>query len=235
MIRRNQEFLNKVNILVDMLLVVLAYLLASWLRLDILHGYIDNMASISGKTVAMALAYSVMLFFLLSFMGFYNTTRTRRLIWKVRIIFFAVTVSILIVSTLLFVFRLEDFSRGVLLIFYLSSLLLLIGKYVFMRLVLSRFRGKGYNLKHVVIIGTGELARQYQQDIAAEPELGFHVLGFIGARNDHVKETEYLGNFEMLDQQLLSPEINEVVIALDPGDHFHLRAQRRQIFRDSIL
>ena len=223
MIRRNQEFLNKVNILLDMLLVILAYMLASWLRLDVMNGDIENMASLNGRTLMLALAYSVMLFFLLSFLGFYNTTRTRRLIWKIRVIFLAVTVSILIVSTVLFLFRLEDFSRGVLLVFYLATLVLLFSKYIFMRLVLSRFRGRGYNLKHVVIIGTGRLALQYQQDIAAEPELGFHVLGFIGSQRGAVEEKAYLGNFETLDHQLASPEINEVVIALDPAEYTRIR------------
>ena len=162
MIRKNQAFLNRVNILLDMLLVVCAYVLASWLRLDFLGGSGKNMAVVSGRTILLAFAYSLVLFFLLSVMGFYNTTRTRRLVWKARTIFIAVTLAILIASTLLFIFRLVDFSRGVLLVFYLATLIFLIGKYAFMRLVLRRFRGNGYNLKHVVVIGTGDLAKQYQ-------------------------------------------------------------------------
>ncbi len=223
MIRKNQEFLNRVNILLDMLLVVLAYVFASWLRLDFFDGSSDNMAAVSGDTVLLALVYSLALFFLLSLLGFYNTTRTRRLIWKIRTIFVAVTLTILLASTLLFVFRLMDFSRGVLLAFYLATLLLLIGKYVFMRLVLSRFRGKGYNLKHVLVIGTGRLACQYQNDIAAEPELGFHLTGFVGSENGAVSSELLLGGFETLDDQLSSPDINEAVIALEPDEYDRIR------------
>ena len=82
MIRKNQEFLNRVNIILDMLLVIISYLFASWLRLDFFDGMGDNMAAVSGKTVLLAIAYSLVLFFLLSLMGFYNTTRTRRLTWR---------------------------------------------------------------------------------------------------------------------------------------------------------
>ena len=80
MIRKNQAFLNRVNIILDMLLVIAAYMLASWLRLDFLDGDSGNMAGISGKTLLLAVAYSMMLFFVLSILGFYNTTRTRQLI-----------------------------------------------------------------------------------------------------------------------------------------------------------
>lgn len=205
-----------------MLLVILSYVLASWLRLDFFDGDSGNIAGISGKTILLAVAYSLVLFFLLAVLGFYNTTRTRRLIWKVRTIFIAVTLSTLIATTLLFVFRLIDFSRGVILVFYIATVLLLIAKYAFMRLVLSRFRGKGYNLKHVVVIGTGTLAQQYKQDIGAEPELGFHIKGFVGNRNLLKEQETWLGGFEELDGILASTDISEVVIALDPEEYGRL-------------
>ena len=222
MIRKNQEFLNKVNMILDMLLVIGAYMLASWLRLDFLDGDSMNMAGISEKTLLLAVAYSLMLLLILSIFGFYNTTRTRKLIWKVKTIIIAVTLSTLIATTLFFVFRLVDFSRGVILAFYVITLLLLIGKYAFMRLVLRRFRGKGYNLKHVIVIGTGRLARQYKDDIAEEAELGFHILGFVGNPNTLKEEEQHLGSFKDVDKILSSPEISEVVIALEPEEYGRL-------------
>lgn len=205
-----------------MLLVIAAYMLASWLRLDFLDGDSENMAGISEKTLLLAVAYSLMLLFLLSILGFYNTTRTRRLVWKVRTIFFAVTLSTLIATTLFFVFRLIEFSRGVILAFYAFTLIFLIGKYVFMRLVLRRFRGKGYNLKHVVVIGTGKLAQQYKSDISEESELGFHILGFIGNQNLLTANDKWLGPFKEVDNILSSTDINEVVIALEPEEYNRL-------------
>ena len=222
MIRKNQAFLNRVNIILDMLLVILSYILASWIRLDFLDGDSNNMAGISEKTLMLAIAYAIMLFLLLSLLGFYNTTRMRRLVWKVRTIFFGVTLSTLIATTLFFVFRLSDFSRGVILAFYLLTLFFLIGKYAFMRLVLSRFRGKGFNLKHVVVIGTGPLAQQYRDDVTAQPDLGFHILGFVGNQNQLKDEEKHLGAFDNLDDILTSPEISEVVIALDPEEYSRL-------------
>ena len=223
MIRKNQEFLNRVNILLDMALVVLSYILASWIRFDFLDGMGDNMAVLSPKTVLLALAYAVVLFFLLSVLGFYNTTRTRRLVWKARTIFLGVTLSTLIATMLLFLFRLVDFSRGALLVFYVLTILLLIGKYTFMRRILRKFRGSGYNLKHVVVIGTGDLARQYKKDIEAEPELGYHITGFVGNPNGQMAQAEYCGDFDALDSQLSRTDISEAVIALDPQEYTRIR------------
>ena len=222
MIRKNQAFLNRVNIILDMLLVILSYMLASWLRLDFFDGDGGNMAGIRTNTLLLALAYSVVLFFLLSLFGFYNTTRTRRLIWKIRIIFLSVTLSTLIATTLLFLFRLVDFSRGVILVFYLSTIFLLTAKYAYMRLVLSHFRKSGYNLKHIVVIGTGRLAQQYREDILAEKNLGFNVIGFVGNKNLLSAEEKWLGSFNELDSVLSSPEISEVVIALEPEEYNRL-------------
>lgn len=222
MIRKNQAFLNRVNIILDMILVILSYMLATWLRLDIFDGDSGNMAGISARTLLLAVAYSLMLFFLLSMLGFYNTTRTRRLIWKAKTIILGVTISTLIATTFFFVFRLIDFSRGVILVFYALTIFILTAKYAFMRLVLSRFRASGYNLKHVVVIGTGKLAQQYQEDITKESDLGFRVKGFVGNQNNLKDKDAWLGSFKDLDGILTSSDINEVVIALDPEEYAKL-------------
>ena len=180
MIRQNQAFLNRVNIFLDMLLVVFSYMFASWLWLDHFGKQKSNIAAISGKTVLLACAYSLSLFILLSLFGFYYTTRTRRFIWKAKTIFYCVTIMILVVTAILFVFRLEDFSRGVLFIFYCFSLFTLVGKYLIMRQFLRNVRKKGYNLKHVIVIGTGELAKQFKNNIEKEKELGYDIIGFVG-------------------------------------------------------
>ena len=222
MIRKNQAFLNRINNILDILLVIFSYIFASWIRLDFLDGDSGNMATINGKTILLAAAYALALFLLLSLFGFYNTTRTRKLSWKIRMIVLGVTITTLVATTLFFLFRLVDFSRGVLLVFYLSTNILLIGKYTFMRLVLRRFREKGYNLKHVIVIGTGKLARQYQEDLGREKGLGFHIYGFIGNQNLLENKEQWLGAFDSLDQHLSSPDISEVVIALEPEEYSKL-------------
>ena len=218
MIRRNQDFLNKVNNILDILLVIVAYVLSSWIWIDLLGGADDNMAALGTRTsIFLSLIYSLGVFVILSMLNFYNTTRTRKLSWKIRIIFIAVTIAVLIASTILFVFKLIDFSRGVLYLFYILTLVFLIGKYTFMRLVLGGLRKQGYNLKHVLIIGTGKLAKQFALDVSVDKSLGFSVQGYIGRKQG--KADQYMGDFDILDERLSSPYTQEVVIALDPDEY----------------
>ena len=221
MIRRNQEFLNRINVILDSLVIVLSYILATWFWLDVMGGQSDNMAALSGKTVVLSCLYAFVLLFFLTLLGFYGTTRTRRLIWKIRTIFITTSVTVLLTSTLLYIFRLTDFSRGVLGCFYLFLLVLLISKYTLMRMVFNSMRAKGYNLKHIIVIGTGELARQFAIDTEHEPSLGFRIEGFVGKAGRIDKN--YLGELDQLECILSSPDINEAVLALEPDEYIHIR------------
>ena len=221
MIRRNQAFLNRLNILLDMMLVILSYMVASWLWLNVLGGQDTNMAALSWNTVLLSCVYALLLFFLLTAFGFYNTTRSRRIVWKVRILFVATTLAVLLASTLLYLFRLMDFSRGVLGLFYGFTLASLIGKYAFMRLLFRSLRARGYNIKHVVVVGTGPLARQYAEDIRLEPGLGVQIRGFVGGQASPAPD--FLGTFDQLESLLMDPGIDETVIALEPSEYPHIQ------------
>ena len=98
MIRRNQAFFNRVNIVLDMLLVVSAYVFSAWIWIDLLGGYNENMAALSGFSVFLSLVYSVLVYIILSVLGFYVTNRTRKLSWKLRTIFLAVSLAVLLAS-----------------------------------------------------------------------------------------------------------------------------------------
>jgi len=78
---------------------------------------------------------------------------------------------------LFYVMRVEHFSRWMLVLFWLISGFGVIIKRAAVRAVLAHYRRLGYNLKHVLVVGSGQLAYQYAQDIAANPQLGLSVLG----------------------------------------------------------
>ncbi len=210
MIKRNQEFLNKVNQLLDWLLVIAAYVVASWTRLILLHGHPGNMA-LSAQMLRNSAVYALVLMLVLMLSGFYNTVRTSRLSRKLRTLFIAVTVTMLGASALLFVFRLEEFSRGVLLLFYILTLVLLGGKYILMRVVFNRARARGYNIKHEVLLGGGELAVHYTEEVAAAPELGLHI--------DLTVDPADTG---AVIAALARPDIDEAVIALEAEEYRYI-------------
>ena len=221
MIQKNQEGLNRLNQLLDMLLVFGSYVFSSWFWLNYLEGDRENMAALGPKTIWLSVAYAFSILIALLVSGFYNTTRTRSLSWKLKTIFSTVTVAILFVSAMLFLFRLQDFSRGVLLLFYAVTLLVLFGKYILMRLLFRRLRSFGYNIKHEIVVGTGSLALQYAEDVAKEKGLGIRIRGFVGKHAEHI--SPWMGDFDRLDQILKATDIDEAVLALSPEEYAHIR------------
>jgi len=203
MIKRNQTSLKVLSALIDFLLVIVSYLFSSWFRLRVLTMDIVNIA-LTPRMVFFAAVYAAGMLTVLALMGFYVSVRTRDLAWQLSILILGTTASVLVASTLLFIFRLEDFSRGVMIIFYFLTLILLGGKQAATRLVVKQMRAQGYNIKHEVVIGTGALAKQYESDVAEEPELGIQVEMLIEPEDR-----------EAVEEALSRTDIDDVVLALD--------------------
>ena len=208
MIKKNQEYLNRISAMIDFLLVFFAYLFSAWFRLRILHGWWKNQG-LSRPMILASLFYAAGLLVMLSMLGFYSSTRVRKLSWKLTTLFAATTLSIFGVTALIFIFKIEDVSRGIIAIFYVLTLCLLGSKQILMRLLLNQLRKTGYNIKHEILVGEGRLAKQYIEDLGNEPELGIQIDQQIGAETD-------------LENVLNDARIDEVVIALEPEEYSNL-------------
>ena len=178
MIHRNQKTLNRLNVLSDGVLIVLCYLFASWLWLDVIKNKAGNMAALSSlnaKGMLVAMIYAVWTVFLLTLFRVYYTSRVHRSGQESARILAGNVIALATAASALFLFRLQDFSRGVLGVYFLSSSAVLIGKRKILRFLLRRMRARGYNLKHMLVVGGGKLARRYVQNVKAEPSLGIQV------------------------------------------------------------
>lgn len=77
--------------------------------------------------------------------------------------------------------------------------------------VLISLRRKGKNIRNLLIIGAGEVARNFKETINSNPDFGYHFVGFL---DNTIKDDEVLGVLDQLDEKLKQKEIEEVVIAL---------------------
>lgn len=220
MIKRNQRLLNILNMFLDAFIIAASYAFAAWLWLDLLGGDTGNYASLhslGGKSVLAGFLYTFMMLFILALLGVYNTTRVVRLKREALSIVGASLIGALVLGSALFLFRLEDFSRGVLALFTITSAVLLIIKRMILRSILSYLRERGYNQKHVYVVGTGRLARQYAQSLQAEKQLGFSIAGFFGQAPQE-GDLRVLGGFADLDAALEGSDVDEVIIAIEAGE-----------------
>ncbi len=212
MIRRNQRQLNRINIVTDALLVFLSYLFASWLWLGVIK-HDENMASLSnlrnGPAMAAAL-YAVWTVIVLSWLRVYRFTRIKKISQEIRSITLGNLLALVSAAALLYLFRLQDFSRGVLIVFYATVVTAMVSKRLVVRYSLRYFRAKGYNLKHNLVVGGGHLAKRYAEIVAEDKSLGVHLAGIIPPKGDDWQE--------WLEAQLHGDGIDEVVLALEPEE-----------------
>ena len=216
MIKRNQRLLNAFNLISDGVLIVASYMAALWLRFDVLKGR-QTLQLNSPTIVAAVLIYSMLIVLVYYVLGLYGRGRLRRKREEGLRIVLVNGIGTLSFMAMCYVLRVVDFSRLMLALFWLISSTVVVLKRLSVRGVLSYYRRRGYNLKHVVIIGSGQLAYQYAQDIAQNPQLGYSVMGYIG----DVRQSalgNYLGSYAQLERILEEKNPDEVVVALDPQD-----------------
>ena len=211
MIRKNQKGLNRLNALSDGVLVFLCYFLAAWLWLDVVKGD-ENIASIenlSGGLGIAAVSYALWAVLLLAGFGLYRSTRMRQAVRELCNVVIANTLALLTAAAALYLFRLEEFSRGVLGSFYVLTCVGLTAKRLALWHVLGRMRAKGYNLKNILVIGGGRLAQRYIETVKQDEELGIRVAG-------QLRKPE--GLLSLLEARLHDSGVDEVVIALEPTE-----------------
>ncbi|MBE5815738.1 MAG: undecaprenyl-phosphate glucose phosphotransferase [Clostridiales bacterium] len=211
MIRKNQKLMNFLNAVSDGFLVLFAYAFSSWLWLDVIKddrnmASLDQLGSRMGIT---AVIYAVCVVLVLACFHMYRTSRLAKPTKGLKKVLVANAISLVSAAALLYLFRLEDFSRGVLALFYITSCALLIVKRLLMRWLLRSIRARGYNLKHVVVIGGGELADRYVKAITADEALGMHVKEVI---------RDMSGLDAKMEKLLHNAGVDEVVAALEPNE-----------------
>jgi Undecaprenyl-phosphate glucose phosphotransferase len=219
MIKENQRLLNYLHILTDGLCLFLAMAAAYGLRFSALPSEATHLPLAYYFRVSLALAPLYLILY--SLWGLYESFRSRTvgqeafLLAQANLAGFAV---VLAVSALL---KSVDFSRMTLLFFFVFSLAATTGKRLLLRLVLRHVRSKGYNVKHVLLIGSGALARDYLAVLSHNQALGYKVIGCVSMGND-LPGVSRLGGLRELETLLERHSPDEVVAALELEDFAYL-------------
>lgn len=216
MIKKNQRLLNAFNALTDAVLIFLSYYVALFLRFEVMDGLVSIDMSASPFVIT-ALLYSAMITGIFYLLRMYSTNRARRRSGEYALVLLVNGIGVLSLMALFFLVRQMDASRMMLPLFWLISSGLIIAKRSTIRAILHHYRSRGYNLKHVIIVGNGHLARQYIEDIKKNPQLGFHVSGYVSAV-EKPGLGQNLGSYEELCAILRSQRPDELIVALEPHE-----------------
>jgi len=229
LIRDNQKYFNRLLVLLDAMVIAAAYWFSWFLWLS---GYVKEndpgIGILSVETYFAALAAIVPGYLILyNTFDLYSSKRTAKTIYEIFNIIKANTVGLLAVMVVLYAINIPDFSRGMVGVFYGINIVAesLMRKSV--RYGLRRMRRKGYNVKHILLVGYSRAGEEYINKIKANPEWGYEVCGIL---DDHVpvgavyKGVRVTGEIETLQTVLTDNKLDEIGITLSLSDYDRLEA-----------
>ena len=219
MIRDNQKYLNRMHLVLDAVLTALAYMLAWWLRFESFFVKRDpNVGVLSMETYFRALYYLIPAYLLVYyFNGLYNSQRVSRSWEDFTNIVRANIAGFLGFFVVLYITRQGDFSRTMIFIFFGVNIVQLMVSRMTVRAVLRYFRKRGYNIKHVLLVGYSRAAESYIMRIDSNPQWGYDCVGVlddqvpIGTAYHGVK---VVGKIDELQDYLDRNDFDEITITL---------------------
>lgn len=215
-IRKNQRFLNFLNITSDAFLLFASYSLAMFVRVDVLGGDV-RLPLTSWPYQLMAAGCALAVVFVYYILKMYSSYRLKSAPGEVLKVMLVNGIAALAVMAFFYISRITEFPRLAVFLFWLFSSLLVITKRTVCWAILRHYRSLGYNQKHVAVVGNGHLAKQYIMDILANPHQGITIDGYISG----VEKPELgrcLGRYEDLESILDRYELDELVVALEPHE-----------------
>ena len=223
MIKENQKHFNRLHVVLDAFVIIIAYFIAWMIKFLFLDG---SVGALPFRIYAVAILPIVPVYLLLYYLfSLYTPKRVqgRRLeMWN---IIKANTVGIALILGILYLIKMMHFSRELLAIFYFVNVLLETGLRNLIRYFLRSMRKNGYNLKHILLVGYSHAAEEYIDRIIANPQWGYKIRGIL---DDHVEAgTEYkgvkvLGRIANLMVILPQNRLDEIAITLGLNEYYRL-------------
>ena len=223
MIRENQIILNRIQVLLDIVILVSSLITAYFIRfISYTEGWYMDLTQYFETLIVLIPLYIVLYYMF----GLYEPKRRKSLFADALSIFKANVVSIIVLLSILFVIKEIHYSRQVFLIFVVLNCTFTLLQRVVIKLTLRKIRSKGLNLKYLLIIGAGSLGRQFVKKIKANSQLGYSIVGFLDDyvyNGKKVEGIEVIGNLNDLPKILEERQLDEVIVALSVNEYDKLR------------
>ncbi|HSD10255.1 MAG TPA: undecaprenyl-phosphate glucose phosphotransferase [Candidatus Binatia bacterium] len=220
MLKQHHQLFQGLFLFADMLVVSAAWVLAYYLRFEWGPIPAPKGTPPMANYLPMVLFVWVIWGVTLRLFGLYHVTRGTQAMHEVIRVTQASTLSVLVFMSVAFLFWEKDysFSRGVFFYFWVLAVVMLVAERMLLRQALALFRARGYNQRHVLIIGSGELAQSVARKIAEHPGLGFTIRGFLAEQAEEVGRAidgrRVIGTYADVQAILEQNGIDQVLIAL---------------------
>lgn len=225
MIKDNQKYFNRLHVLIDGAIVVIAYVVAWWLKFES-PVFRDAVKALSfGEYMSVLLGIVPGMLILYSAFNLYTPKRVqgRRLeLWN---LIKANTLALLILMSLSYLVRQMNLSRWVLVMFYVLNITLDVLVRNLIRLFLRELRKKGFNQKHLLLVGYSRAAEEYIDRVIANPQWGYRIRGILDdtvTAGTTYRGIKVLGRIDNLFVILPENRLDEIAITLGLNEYFRL-------------
>ena len=230
MIKNNQQHFNRLHVVFDAIVVVLSYAFAWWLKFA--SGIVDReigVLSFEFYMKALILIVPLYLFLYYAF-NLYAPKRVQGRRLELSNIIMANTIGILIVFAGFFLVLsysedAKNFSRSMFVYFYIVNIVFEEIERLFIRAFLRSIRRRGYNQKHILLVGYSKAAEQYIDRIKQNPQWGYDVQGILDdniARGTIYKGVKVIGSIGNLEYILPQNKLDEIAITLGLEEYYKL-------------
>ncbi|MCL0045272.1 undecaprenyl-phosphate glucose phosphotransferase [Nitrospinaceae bacterium] len=160
--------------------------------------------------------------------GLYQPQRGKPLSGKIFNITKVTAISVLVLAAITFFYREESFSRFVAVYFFCLVIILMVVSHLLIHIVLKKIRSLGFNVRHVLIAGTGDLAQSVAEKIFLHSEYGFNIIGFLTAHpeeiNSELRGIRVIGALNEISAAIHKYGIDKLFIALPLNAHNEMEA-----------
>lgn len=156
-------------------------------------------------------------YFFASITTFYDDFSRRLFVFQIVNIAKSVVVQLLIAITFIFIIKEDLFTRNFI-IYYSTFLFLFVSlRTILFRKVMKKLRQRGINIRRLLVIGSGDIAKNFRKLINDNPDFGYKFAGFL--TNNDETGNDVVGNYDQLEKVIVSEKIDEVVLALPENDN----------------
>lgn len=222
MIRDNQKYFNRLHLVIDLLIIELAYM-ASW-YLKFKTPIFEHEAGRLSFGVYMRAMWFILPLYIILYLAFhlYTSKRVQGRRLEFGNILKANILGLMIVLTVLYITKQHNFSREMMFIFFLINILLEVLMRGIIRLTLHMMRKSGFNMKHILLVGYSRAAESYIDRIRAFPQWGYQIKGILDDKVEtgtSYNGAEVIGKTDDLLELLAENDLDEIAITLGLNEY----------------
>lgn len=229
MIKDNQKTFNRIHIVIDGLLLALSYMFSYYLRfkspisnswifkLDPASGYY-NLGRYMEVLIFLVPGYLIIYYYC----NLYSPMRIQSTRVGIENIIKANFFGIFYFTTLLYFYKESHISRTVIVFFLIVNVAFGSAFRLILAYILRILRRKGYNLKHVIVVGYSNTAKAYIDRIVSNPQWGYYIHGILDDNMERgltYKNIKVLGDIDNLLEILPQNRLDEIAITLSIDEY----------------